>query len=241
LIPINAGAQTGTTTVEVGVTTQPPSIDGRWQVGEWENAVEYNLTLESTSKVTALPTIRLLHDNTTLYGLVDVPSDNGGSYTDSNGHINYGSVMLTFDNLANATQPTAWISLETDYRQLAGVGVICQCSTQLAAEIKSHTSASTGLTTTSSSNATHRIWEFSLQLYPEITPKPLTQNVTSVGFNTQVSDSEGNQMFLVAAGKLAQLSFAATPLPDIANIALMLPFSLLVSLLLIRKRRKQRI
>jgi hypothetical protein len=237
LILINAGAQTVTTTVAVGVTTQPPSIDGRWQAGEWENAVEYNLAIGSISNVKTSPTIRLLHDNTTLYGLIDVPSDSGGSYTDSNGHINYGSVMLTFNNFANTTQPIIWVSLETDYKQLAGVGVICQCSTQLAAEIKSHTSASTGLTTTSSSNAKHRIWEFSLQLYPNITPKPLTQNASSIGFNAQVSDSEDNQMSLVAASKVAQLSFAAIPLPDITNIAVMLSFSMIVFLLLLRKRR----
>jgi hypothetical protein len=84
----NVSAQAVTTTLEVGNTIQPPSIDGGWQMGEWVGAVEYNLTVGSTGKVTNLPMIRLLHDSNTLYGLIDVPSDNGGSYTDSMGHVN---------------------------------------------------------------------------------------------------------------------------------------------------------
>jgi hypothetical protein len=235
---VSVQAQTVQTTVTVGIVTRQPSIDGVWERGEWDNAVSYNVTAEATSHAETSSTIRLLHDNTTLYGLIDVPSDSGSSHSDSNGHVNWGSVMLTFQDLANASQPFTWISLLTNYKQVASVGLVCQCSTQLASVIKLHIKAATGLTTTSFSNATHRIWEFSAQLYPYIATSQLTQDVSSIGFNVQVSDSAGNQMSLLSTSQLAQLSFAATPLPDLTNIPFLLPFSMLLSILLLRKRRK---
>ena len=34
--------------IVVGTTTVKPTIDGQWQQGEWDNAIEYELTQGST-------------------------------------------------------------------------------------------------------------------------------------------------------------------------------------------------
>jgi hypothetical protein len=201
-------------------------------------AVEYNLATGST-KVSTPPTIRLLHDSIALYGLIDVPSDNGGSYTDSMGHVNYGSVTLTFANLANTTHPYTWVSLQSDYKQTATLGVVCQCSPHQAAITRTHARAASSLTSTNSSSAPHRIWEFSLQMSPGITSTPLTSNSTNLGFNAQVTDSAGNQISLVNSNDLAQLSFSVIPLPEMTGVAIVLSFTMLVSLLIIHRREKQ--
>ena len=59
----------------VGTILPRPTIDGQWesQQGEWANAIGYTLPIGRIP--TTNPSIRLMHDNTTLYGLIDVPSD----------------------------------------------------------------------------------------------------------------------------------------------------------------------
>ena len=238
LVLANVWAQ-ATTTIAVNTAATTPSIDGRWQVDEWSGARVANLTLESNATVGSSPTLRLLHDNTTLYGLVDVPSDNGGTFADPIGHAVYGSLTLTFSNLANMSQSPVWITVQTNHWEIAKVSVICQCSPTLVAWIKSHTNAATSLVPTESSNTQHRIWEFSLRLYPSLTAKPLTQDEPFIGFNAQGSDSKGNEFSLVTGSNLVQLNFAVTLLPEATNVEVILLVTMFVSLMILRKRTKR--
>lgn len=55
-----------------------PSIDGVWQTGERNDANEYRLSSvfhNANGKGEAY--VRFKHDNSTLYSLIDVPSDDG--------------------------------------------------------------------------------------------------------------------------------------------------------------------
>lgn len=209
-----------------------------------EHTIEYNLTLGALSQVQNRPSIRLLHDNVTLYGLVDVPSDNGGVFTDSSGRLSWGFVVLAFYyvpvlNLRNASQPFTFLFLNTNHTQLASTYIWCRpCTPTTTAALQTHSSASTSLSATSSSSAEHRVWEFSVRLFPGITNSPLTVNASSIGFNVRVFDSAGNHMSLVGANQQAQLTFIENPTSEVANSALVLPSITLMPLLFVRQPRK---
>jgi len=65
-------------TIVAGSAVVKPSIDGVWQTGERNDANEYRLSSvfhNANGKGEAY--VRFNHDNSTLYSLIDVPSDDG--------------------------------------------------------------------------------------------------------------------------------------------------------------------
>ena len=249
---VNVGAQSTTIPFIAGTTNQPPSINGQWEPGEWDNAAVYNITI-GAPQVKPRPTVRLLHDNATLYGLVDVPSDTGGTYVDSSGKPEWGMVTLYFwygpifswpTPATSSSPPWFWFIVETNQTGLASTNTEWYPSSNRTIHdegylLYKHSSASTSLTTTSLSKTKHRIWEFSVQVFPYVVHQTLTQNGTNIGFNVQVWDSSGNLMEFVAVSQPGRLFFVATtmPVPEVSS-AMVMPFALLVSLLLLRKRKR---
>lgn len=81
--------------ISVGTMTIKPTIDGRWQQGEWDNAVEYTLS-GSARSVKFSGYFRMMHDINNLYGIIDVPFDNGTEYLNPNLGFPVGTVFLAF-------------------------------------------------------------------------------------------------------------------------------------------------
>jgi len=230
-------------------TNQPPTINGQWEPEEWGNAMVYNLTVGAYN-VRPRPTVRLLHDNASLYGLVDVPSDNGGTYVGSSGKPDWGFVSLTFyygtvypGGPTPSKAPWFWFIIDTNQTRLARTSIVYYPSSNSTIVNEGiltwkHSSASTSLTTTSLSKEKHRIWEFSVQVFPYIVHRPLTQNGTNIGFDVDVWDSGGNAMEFVGASQPGRLFFVNTPIPEVASTVLVLPVVILGALVLFRQRRK---
>lgn len=240
----NAAAQS-TTTIPfyAGTTSQQPSINGQWEAGEWGNTETYNLTIGSHANLR--PNVRLLHNNSSLYGLVDVPSDTGGTFIDSNGQKSWGWVALdfyygTFFPAAGSTQPFFVFYLSTNQTgPYMGLYVYGNSSIENKGfDAQRHSIVTTSLSTTTLANTKHRIWEFSLQLFPYIVPESLTQNATNIGFNVRAVDSGGNMMYLVGESQPGRLIFTEMPLSEVSNIVVMIPLAVSISLFLLHQRRK---
>lgn len=221
-------------------TTQPPSINGQWQPGEWDSATVYNLTVGSL-QVKLRPTVRLLHDNSSLYGLVDVPSDYGGTFV-VNGVKNWGYVILIFyygTALSYPLSPTQlWYNLFINTNQTGPATmwyfISAAASTNQANPVLKHSLTATSLTTTSLTNVKHRIWEFSVQLYPYILTTPMNKAGTSIGFNVRVYDSGNDMMELVGSVQPGRLFFSETALPEYDSPLTLLALVILLPLVLIR-------
>ena len=119
--------------IEVGTTTIKPTIDGQWQQGEWDNAIEYTLSQASTGPAKVQSYFRMMHDASNLYGILDVPSDNGAQYINSNGDLTAGAALLAFYNGAflnpsNQTQLFTFFAFSVNQTtKRATVSVMCRC------------------------------------------------------------------------------------------------------------------
>lgn len=231
----------------VGTTTIKPTIDGQWQQGEWDNAIEYELSQGSTGPVKSPSYFRMMHDADNLYGIIDVPSDNGTQYTNPSIRLPIGTVRLDFYYGAfldpnNQTQSYTFFELivnQTSNR--ANVAVLCRCR-QDPNIIASESQVATALSTTVHSSSLHRIWEFSLPIHPYVIEASLDTNPT-IGFDLTVIDSSGNQLSLVNLNQHASMMFVGTPVPENVSGQITLPLTLLIPLILLlayhRKRGNQ--
>jgi len=217
-VPVKA--QTTAIEVIVGMSSVKPSINGQWQQYEWDDAAEYKLAVGS-SEVVNRPYMRLEHDDDTLYGLVDVPSDNGGYYVDSNSKINWGQVLLLFYygamfDLRNTTQAFTAVQISTNQTHLAYTRVVCRCSDQYARVVSSHSSAALSLSSTIDYGMKHSVWEFSIQMYPYVLRNSLNSNSmnSSIGFTVAVVDSFGHALLFVSPGQYSEMTFISTLAPQ---------------------------
>jgi len=178
----------------VGTTFPRPSIDGLWQSQqlEWAGAIGYTLPIGADPMVS--PSIRLMHDNTTLYGLIDVPPDLGGS----------GGVVLRFYTNATAAEENLTVSFSAGQPQL----VLVNASEPVVGLIRQHARVATTLSATVHSQSKHRVWEFSIQLSPFLLRSVL--DGTSMGFQVTVTDSTGNQFSLVGANQSVEMILTTT-------------------------------
>lgn len=233
--------------IVVGTMTVKPTIDGQWQPGEWYNAIEYELIQGSTGPVKIPGYFRMMHDTDNLYGIIDVPSDNGTEYINTNGDLMAGGALLAFYYGAvldpnNLTQPYTFFTLNVNQTtKRAYVAVECRCR-QDPNIIASESQVATALSTTPHSSSMHRIWEFSLPIHPYVIEASLDSNST-IGFDLIVIDSSGNQLFLVNLNQHAGITFVGTPVPEIISGQITLPLTLFMPLILLfsyhRKRGNQ--
>ena len=220
LSTVSVKAQTTAIEVIVGTSSVKPSINGQWQQYEWDDAAEYKLTVGS-SEVVNRPYMRLKHDNDTLYGLVDVPSDNGGYYVDSKSKINWGQVLLLFYygamfDFQNTTQAFTTFQISTNQTHLTNILVVCRCSDQYARLVSSHSSAALSLSSTIHYGMKHSVWEFSIQMYPYVLKNSLNSNSmnSSIGFTVAVVDSFGHALLFVSPGQHSEMIFISTLAPQ---------------------------
>jgi hypothetical protein len=190
---IHAQSQTPVTEIFVGTTFPRPSIDGQWQSQnrEWAASIGYTLPIGVSPSIN--PSIRLMHDNATLYGLIDVPSDLKKS----------GTVVLKFYTNASSMIDDLTISFSANQTQLVWVNA----PEPAASMIRQHTQAATSLSATIHSQSNHRVWEFSIQLYPFLIGNVL--DGISMGLQVIVTDSTGNQASLVGADQVADMLLVA--------------------------------
>ena len=233
--------------VIVGTATVKPTIDGQWHPGEWDNTIEYvlNVTVGSPTPTNIPAYIRMVHDSQNLYGIIDVPSDYGGTYVNANGDIAWGAVLLSFYygailNPQNQTQIFSLFALNTNQTGIATIGVYCRCVHGVDANtVSSDSHAATTLSVTPHSSSKHRVWEFSLPIYPYVITTTLDTNPT-ISFDTTVVDSSGNHISLVnGAAEHADLTFVDASVPDVISGQWTLPVSLVTPMILLAYRRKK--
>ena len=223
--------------IVVGTTTVKPTIDGQWQQGEWDNAIEYELTQGSTGPVKIPSYFRMMHDASNLYGILDVPSDNGAEYINANGDLTAGAALVAFYNGAllnpsNQTQLFTFFALGVNQTtKRATVSVMCRCR-QDPNVISSESQVATALSTSTHSSSLHRIWEFSIPIHPYVIGASLDTNPT-IGFDLTVIDSSGNQLSLVNLNQHATITFVGTPIPEIISGQITLPLALLTPLIML--------
>ena len=190
---VHMQSQTPVAEIFVGTILPRPTIDGQWQSqqGEWANAIGYPLPIGTNP--TTNPSIRLMHDSTTLYGLIDVPSD----------LKELGTVVLRLYTNASAKIQNLTISFSANETQLVSV----KSSEPVTNLILQRTRVATNLSVTIHSQSKHRVWEFSIQLYPFLVRSVL--DGTSMGLQVTVTDSTGNQMSLVGTNQIADMLLVA--------------------------------
>ena len=202
--------------------------------------MEYQLNLGSQNlKGQPNPYIRFTHDDTNIYGLVDVPSDDGRFYVDNTGNDQWGSVDLQFSTATGGfffSNNTVWIGLTTNQTQRTTASAYFISPSNFTENDKS-VSVASALTTTVHSNVKHRVWEFSAPLRPTITNSSLNEDTTGLFFAITVEDSLGNSMDLVGYRQDARIDFTATPVPETTGALVILPFAIFLSLLLLRRRK----
>lgn len=231
---------TATPTVIVGQASLVPTIDGQWQQGEWDNVMEYQLNVGSQNlNGHAHPYVRFTHDDSNIYGLVDVPSDDGHFYVDNTGNDNWGSVWLQFSNEESFfSSGTVTVYMTTNQTQRATVSAsFFSFSTFNFTEIPKTVSAAFALIPTVHSSVKHRVWEFSSQLRRYVTNSSLSEDTAGLFFSITVQDSLGNKMYLLGANQYARIDFTATPVPETTSALMMLPFAMFLPLLLLRRRK----
>lgn len=99
LSPAAAQVTSPTVTYTVGWAAVRPHIDGFEQPGEWNYSNELQLRQTAASgNVTCNGGVylRLTHDNSSLYGLVDVVADDGSTWMKGN-ELHSGSITFLFD------------------------------------------------------------------------------------------------------------------------------------------------
>ena len=227
--------------ITVGTAKIKPTIDGQWQQGEWDNAIEYKFAKGLPRPPTNPAFIRMTHDSSNLYGIIDVPSDNGTTSQLMNGDTIFGLAYVIF-YFGTVLNPTDKSQIHT-YVQLAvnrtHVGVAVDCNGLCDSEsIIANSQGATSLSGTIHSSTKHRVWEFSIPVY--VVKPPLSRN-PQIGFEVIVSDSAGNLLDLVNLAQHADLSFVGTPVPELSG-EIILPLMLITSVILLfgyhRRRAK---
>ena len=228
--------------ITVGTATIRPTIDGQWQQAEWANAIEYTLS-ESTGPAKLSGYFRMIHDANNLYGIIDVPFDNGTEYLNANVGYPVGTVFLAF-YYGTSYVPSNQTQLHADFQLAVNqttkrptMAVICSPLWQWCRQdpniVISRSQVATSLSATTHSNSKHRIWEFSIPIHPYVITAPLDTNPT-IGMDVVVVDTSSYQ---IHRGTLA---FVSTPVPEILSGQMMLPLIVIMPLLAVRLSQKTR-
>jgi len=193
---VQSNAQAPGAEILVGTTAPMPIIDGQWesQRGEWGNTIEYTIPI-GAQDANSNPSLRLMHDNRTLYGLIDIPSNLGTNNPDL--------VVLTFYNISSSMSQNVTVSFSTNQTNLVSVHV----ASPLANSILPHIRVATSLSATIHSQSKHRVWEFSIQLCPFLVRNVL--DGARLGFQVTVTDSTGTQLSLEDANQTVTIFFLA--------------------------------
>jgi hypothetical protein len=217
--PIVIG-QTSSTTVSnqllvAGMSAVKPHIDGVWAVGEWDDANEYRF-LSVWHNVNGLGEayVRCKYDNSSLYWLIDVPSDDGSTYT-SQGKNYTGNAGIFLDlnmdglNTNDKADPEFIMNAYPNGTTISG---FFANKPSWASEI----SAVQKLGSSPHSSKAHRVYEVSMPLQPllQYNKQNLADNLPAINVTLSVADSYGNGIDLIMAPSLSVLEFSGKPVPE---------------------------
>jgi hypothetical protein len=216
-----------------------PDIDGVWQLNEWNDANELQL-----SPCNGEAYMSLKHDKSSLFGIVDVVSDNGSTWMECSKGPYDGVAIFTFDadNDGTAVFTQGGRTYEVGFNQLWPNITFVSDS---ALSFKSRISVAVMLGPSPHNSTNHRIYEFSIPLQPLTSYAPLENGTSVIGFNLLVQYNKGNDAICnitnatLGPGKgpasLAELYFGLIVVPE--NIDLIMPLMFALMVLSISKRK----
>lgn len=243
-LPNVASQASSTTTSKVlvaGMAVVKPSIDGVWQVGEWNDANEYKLPFyygNANGKGEAY--FRIKYDNASLYWLIDVPSDNG-SVPVVNGQKTTTAALirldLNIDGYSSNDPADSFLAISTNYATNDFAWFFGKPSWS------SQVNATQELGLSTHSSQPHRIYEISMPLTPLFHyGKRGIDNLPAINVDVLVSDSYGNLLDLLpesgSTSLIMQLELGMKPVAE--NIQPIIPIVLAVLVIGFYSRRKNR-
>lgn len=239
LQPVNSQATTTSSSVHVvaGVAVVKPVIDGIWEKGEWDDANEYRFsTIFYEVNGLSEAYLRCKHDNSSLYCLVDVPSDNGTTYARGGQNLT-GQLAWGFARYING-------SGRIDPADFGFAITTSGTSTVLKflynqPTWSSQINVAQQLGVSPHSSKPHRVYEISMLFQPLLQYNDLADNLPAVYVDLTVTDSYGNGLALSGSPYLSVLEFAGVmPVPE--NIGPVIPLALTFLTLLSCLHRKAR-
>jgi hypothetical protein len=233
LLP-NVSGQTSTTisnphNLVAGLAVVKPSIDGVWRTGEWDDANEYYFSyVYSTVYGIAQAYLRCKYDNSSLYWLIDVPSDNGSAYT-SEGKNYTGNLAIFLDLNMDGLSTNDKADPEFIISSIANETAISYSANEPS--WSSQVNAAQKLGSSQHANKVHRIYEISMPLQPllQYGEHSSPDSLPAINVALSVRDSFGNGLGLVGPPYLSELDFGARPVPE--NIEPVIPLALVVLLM----------
>jgi hypothetical protein len=243
LLP-SASSQISTTissprSLVVGIAVVKPSIDGVWKTGEWDDANEYYFSyVYSTVYGIAEAYLRCKYDNSSLYLLIDVPSDNGSAYT--SGGMNYtGNLAIFLDLNMNGLSTSDKADPEFIIYSISNETTVSYSANEPS--WSSQVIAAQKLGSSPHAIRPHRIYEISMPLQPllQYGEHSSPENLPAINIELSVRDSFGNGLGLVGSPYLSELDFGARPVPE--NLEPVIPLVLVVLLVGLYKHRKRRV
>jgi hypothetical protein len=227
--------------ITIGPAVVTPTIDGVWQSGEWDDATELKLSLYQTSTPNGEAYLRFKYDSSKFYGLVDVPSDDGSTFT-QNGKTYHGAAAIGFgtddQQIDLTTNDPDGFTFSIGYDPNGKFGVY---NLKNAQNLLNDVEAAAELGASPHSTNPHRIWEYSIKIGDVVrsfTPKD-TDGSPLVRFFSFVSDSSNNLLNIrgEATGNV-ELKFGPTSLPE--EISPALPLALTSAVLYLFARSASR-
>jgi hypothetical protein len=224
LQPVNSEGTSSGVHMVGGLVVVKPSIDGLWQQGEWDDANEYRFSsIYYQVNMLGEAYVRCKHDNSSLYWLVDVPSDNGSSY-------NRGGQNLT---------GTATFSFIPSY---LGFVITASGNSTLLTYLfgtptySSQISVAQQLGVSPHSSKLHRAYEVSMPFEQLLQYNNTIDDLPAVRLDLTVTDSYGNGLDLSGPPYISVLEFGVVPVPE--NIEPLIPFALAILTLVLCLHRK---
>jgi hypothetical protein len=229
-------AQSSRVTYVVGFAVVKPDIDGRWESNEWVYSNELQLTRTPASAASEGDIcdgevyLRMTHDNSSLFGIIDVDSDFGATW--QVGNTTYiGSATFLFngnnDGIFQNDVSDYVVGLSPGYTNASVY------STSFSAYASQVVAAVSGWTSPHSS-LPHRIYEFSIPLKPLIKYAPIESGEPVIGFDLIVVYGKQGVCDVMGRSTLpAELIFSPIAVPE--NVDLLLPLFVCLTIIFLRK------
>ncbi len=220
--------------IVAGEALVKPRIDGVWQRGEWDDANEYGFS-SVYYDVNGLGEayVRCKHDNSSIYWLIDVPSDNGATYANGGQNVT-GTAAFSFDRDMDGLN-------RIDPADLGFVITGSGNDTLLSFIFgkpawASQVNATQRLGISPHSSKLHRIYEISMPLEPLLQYNNRVDNLPAVNLDLTVTDAYGNGLDLSGPPYLTILEFGALAVPESPDP--LIPLELAILILVICVHRK---
>ena len=219
-------------TYTVGWAVVKPDIDGIVEPGEWNYSNELQITQTPTSGGVTCnggAYLRLTHDNSSLYGLVDVTADDGSKW--SVGDKTYsGSITFLFDgnNDGFQTEPEDYVVGFSPGYNNASIW------SKSFSNFVSQVVAKVTLGPSPHDRTAHRIYEFSIPFLPLILYTSLPNY--EIGFDLIVAYPPNGLCDLMgSSGSPARLDFDSIAVAE--HIELIIPLVFILVSISFRKRK----